>query len=70
MPRASHPRFEARPPEAPNTGAQEVRAYLYKLIALILVGLLCMATAAVIAWKRFGPPLEQQAAEPTPPPQR
>lgn len=47
---------DARAP-APGTsasGAEEVRSYLVRLVALILIGVLSMTAAAVYAWRTYG----------------
>lgn len=49
----------------PDRTPSEVRPYLIRLIALILLGVALMVTAAVWAWNEYGVRLE--SAPPLPP---
>ena len=52
---------------APNSDAREVRSYLFKLIALIVLGAAFMTTVAVIAWHRYAAGVVD-GTTPAPPP--
>jgi len=41
------------PADKPPSDAGEVRSYLFKLIALLLLGAAFMTTVAIIAWHRY-----------------
>ena len=60
---SSRPDLSAKPP----SDAREVRSYLFKLIALIVLGAAFMTTVAVIAWHRYAGGIVE-TTRPAPPP--